>query len=677
MAEFVVDTDQGKVKVHIDLPIGAGPRVRNFLVDRALAENRFTLVPPSLAETTGEALRKIGTLAKDVGPSMLAIGRGGVAGAELGAPFGAAGVVAGAFGGAALGGILGRQGTNVLNAAIGQPSNESVGTTLKEGALTGLMAEAVGAPFRLFPGMTRGFAPPGQLAPVVPLSFPPMVSDPEPLRTLGVNAAKAHGIMLSAAEQSGNPLLRIMEALTMRGLTGARTFTQLGEQQTQKILAAGEQVSRPFGPLLDVETRANRFLTSLQAQIQRLKEQGNQIFNQLVQTAGPESRVNITPVVDTAAQIAGDRPLWASLQNQKLNAILTDVQASTIPPEALAVAKQVGLNPAVPGDLARLKQMMAASGRPFDQGPVTISLAQARNIRTALGDVAYPDRLQGTVTVDAPIAAARRLYGALNESLEAHAVATGTQELFEAANQFYRVTIGNLDANFYTALLSSNKNLAGFSKQMFNPRDPGLLLDARTVVSDEGWPLIQQQWWDDVFNGARTQSKTTGAAGFDGVKLAERVQRDAPLLPILFPPESVEAIKGLAQAARLASKTSKLTENDLMGILVGGGQLMTAASGVLNLVEGNVLKGAGELLTAAAPYFMAKAFTNPTTAGIMASMMKTGRVVPESLQWMAGYLAQGTVVKLRSPVPGLPAPESGGPAPAGPRLPEGPETTRE
>lgn len=662
MSEFIVETDQGKVKVNITLPVGAGPKERNDLVDQELTANRFTMVPPSLMDTTGEALQKIGNLAKDVGPSMYAIGRGAAAGAELGAPLGPWGMVGGAFGGAAIGGILGRQGTNVLNTLTGQPSPESPLTTISEGAKTGILAEALGVPFRLFPGMG-------------PPSFPAMVSNPEPLRTLGVNAAQAHGINLTAAEQSGNPFLRIGEAVAMRSLTGANTFIRTGEQQAQKILQAGGKVSSEFGPMLDVETRANRFMTALQGQVDNLKKQGEQMFEQLVKTAGPESRVDISAVVDTAKQIATDRPLWPSLQNSRLNAILKDIHASTIPPDALAIAKQMGLNPDIPSELATLKQVMAGVGKPFDTGPITVSLSQARNIRTALGDVAYPDRLAGTVTVDAPIAASRRLYGALNESLEAHATATGTKDLFDAANQFWHVSVGNLDSNFYSSLLSSNKNLAGFSRQLFNPRDPGLLMDAKTVVSNDGWKLIQQQWWDDVFNAAKTQSKTTGAAGFDGVKFAERVQAHNNLLPILFPPESVDAITGLAQAARLASKTSKLTENDLMGILVGGGQLMTAKSGLLNMVVGNVVKGAGEVATAGAPYFMAKAFTNPTTAGMLASMMKTGKVVPESLQWMVGYLMQGSVVNLRSPVPGLPAPAPAGPTPAGPTPPEGPAPT--
>ena len=675
MSEFIVETDQGKVKVNITLPVGSGPKERNDLVDQELAANRFTMVPPSLMDTTGDALAKVGNLAKDVGPSMLAIGRGGAAGAELGAPFGPVAMVGGALGGAALGGILGRQGTNVLNTLMGQPSQESPLTTIGEGAKTGIITEALGFPFRLFPGQTPGFALPGQIPAQLPVSFPPLVSDPEPLRTLGVNAARAHGINLSAAEQSGNPFLRIWEALTSRSLMGANTFTSTGEQQTQKIFQAGGKVSSEFGPMLDVETRANRFLTSLQGQIKNLKDQGSQLFEQLVRTAGPESRVDISALVETAGKIAADRPLWPSLQKYKLNAILKDIHASTIPPDALAVAKQMGLNPDVPGELATLKQVMAGVGKAFDTGPITVSLSQARHIRTALGDIAYPDALQGTVTVDAPVAAARRLEGAMHEALQNHADLTGTRNLFDAANQYRSITIGNLDSNFYASLLSSNKNLASWSKQLFNNRDPGMLLDAHTVVSDSGWKLIQQQWWDDVFNAAKTHSKTTGAAGFDGVKFAERVQAQSNIIPILFNPKSADAITGLAQATRLASKTSKLTENDLMGILVGGGQLMTAMTGAVNIVTGDVVKGAAEIATAAAPYFMAKAFTNPTTAGMLASMMKTGKIVPESLQWMVGYLTQASVVKLRSPVPGLPAPAPAGPPPEFPTSPAEPAPT--
>ena len=197
------------------------------------------------------------------------------------------------------------------------------------------------------------------------------------------------------------------------------------------------------------------------------------------------------------------------------------------------------------------------------------------------------------------------------------------------------------------------------SRQLFNPRDPGLLLDAKVITSPEGWKLLQQQYWDMVWNQPGVLTTTSaGTHGFNGMRFSEQLAKDASLLKILYTPEQVASIQSFASAARLASRSATLKEGDAMGIFVGMGQGYLAVRAIQNAVSGDVAEAVGNTAMVLAPYMVAKAVTNPTTAGMLASAFKHG-IMPstETLLWMGKFLAQAEAVRESGPKVSVPTPE--------------------
>lgn len=573
---------------------------RNDLIDQALAEGRYRLAPPTVGSSLKDLASGVGQLAVDYGPSMAAIGIGSARGAAAGAPMGPAGALAGGLGGAILGGIAGRGTTEVIHGLQGQPV-EPVTNTLVQGAKTGMEAEALGMPFRALQGVLGGAS-----------ATPWMVNTP---RVAAVNEAKARGIQLTTAETSGSPFFRTLESISERSLTGSTTMKRFAEKQAEQLIQSGEQTGLQFGPPIDATARSNRFVTALQGRISDLKSEANRLFEAYVNAAGPQSPVDLlNTVYPRVAEIRKSLPILPSLQNTKLT------------------------NPAGTGILDNLTALER-------QRIQTLPLEEVRNIRTALGDIAYPDRLAGTVIVDAPVAAARRLYGAFTDALQSNAVQTGTVPLLERANQFQKNVIGNInDSKFYSALLDNERSLTSLSKTLFNPRDPGVLLDAKTVVSPAGWKMLQQQYWDSVFSEATTVSEV-GTRGFQGGKFADRLLRDKPIIDILYTPEQAKEIRAFADVARLTQRTAKLAQNDVMGVMVGGGQLVIAGRGIGNVWQGDMAGAGIDAAALIAPWFAAKVFTSPTATQILSKAIQLGKVNPNTIAEIAKYATRAESIR--------------------------------
>lgn len=581
------------------VPLEASERLR--LINEKLDQSDYRLAPPTIGETTQEAASGLGRTLLEMGPTVVGIGLGATRGAAIGAPAGPLPAFLTGIGGAILGGITGRATTETGKALMGE-TPMPIPQQLYSGTKTALEAEAYGLPFRALGAMTSTIPLPG----VVPMA-PNTPSDLARLAT--ARAARARGIDLTAAEQSGNTILRLGEVISERSVTGAGTMRAFGEKQAGQLIGAGEKIGSEYGPATDIVTRSNRFLTAVQGRIDEMKSMASAMFEKYVQSAGPRSPVPLDPLFQTAFDIRGNLPLFQSLKNPKLT------------------------NPGGTGLLDEIQTLKA-------QGFTTLPLEEVRKLKTAIGDIAFPSRLEGSVTVDAPVAAARRLYGSLNEALKANATATNTLPLLQEANQFESQVIhGALDSRFYKSIVEGEKTLGSLGKTLFNVRDPQVLMDAKAVLNPEGWKLLQQHYWDETFT-PMVQTTEGGTKAFLGSKFADKVEKDLPVLKILYTPEQASAIQEFASIARLASRSSQLRQSDVMGILVGGGQVYLASRGLQNLLQGDIPEATFDAMGFVAPYFAAKVFTNPTTAQMLTSMIKRGAPVTEAATLLGQTVAR-------------------------------------
>jgi len=640
VAEFIVPTDKGKVRVNLGR-VPTNLKERNQLIDDALQSGNYTPVTPSAGEIVLEGgKRAMQTLGPVIAP-MAGIARGTVAGAPLGP--------AGMVGGAVLGGMAGFAANEAVDLgsrmATGQPpkpTSEVVSNVVLGGGRAGLESTPPGA---IAGGLAR--AAQGRMATDVLGGLGQatlgLVGSPQAIQFLAsrnveqasrqavMNSARAFGIELTAGEQAGTPMLRGIEAITSRSFFGSGSFRDIGLRQTDQAVKAAKGISdATTGPMLDTTTRSNRFLTALSARVDDLKKQAGDKFDQWLSTTGPETPVEIGSLVATAQGLKAQMPSTPSLRNSKLTAVLDDIARLDRP----ALGPQTDI-----------------LGQPIKR-PVPIS--ELRNIRTALGEIAYPDRLAGAAVSDVPIGQARQLYGAMTQALEETADRAGTLTMLKEANQFYKTSVADaLDSNFYKAILASEKQLGSFSKQLFNPRDPGLLMDAKATVSPAGWKMVQQQYFDDVFSEAIKEAPQDIVPMFLGQKFADRIQRDTNVLKVLFDPEQTKALGELAKVVRAAAPTMSVTRirdftTGAIGVFVQGGGAGAALSDMASQGVGaanTAMLGATTIM----PYVLGKALTDPTTSRIIAAAIREGRLDAQTGETVAKHLLRFTAADANQP----------------------------
>ena len=556
----------------------------------------YDWAPPTTGEMVTGLATGIGQFGAEVGPSLVGIGMGSARGAQYGAQFGPWGAAAGGLGGAMLGGIAGLAGTNLIDltrrAIQGEPQRAPLDVmqeTLVQGAKTGAEAELLGYPFRVAGAAWRG-------------------AEMSLEHAKALLAARANGIDLTMAETADRPFLRLAESITARHMTGAGPFEQMAVKQSKQMRGAFQAFGeREFGATLEAGGRSNRFLGLMKSRVNDLRSQAGQLFEQwIAQAGGPRTPVVLQPLYDAAYAIRMQQSVLPSVQNPKLVKML--------------------------GDIESLRS----------QGFKDLPLAQMKLLRTQLGEIGYPSPLAGAVTVDAPVAAARQLRKGLDVALTAHADATATRPLFDASNQLYSRIHRQFDNTLYRGLLSGDKTLGEFSRRLFNARDPGLLIDAKAAVTDDGWKLLQQQYWDDVFTSSRV-ALPSGGHGFNGAKFADRIARDQNVLKHLVGPEQLEAINDFASATQLAARANTISASNAMGIFVGGGDLVAIAGVPALLATGHPIAAAGTAVSAAAvPYFFAKVMTNPSAARMVGNWFSRGRIEPGGLERVMRFLATAT-----------------------------------
>jgi len=454
--------------------------------------------------------------------------------------------------------------------------------------------------------------------------------------------AKGMGVELTAAEMTGSRVLTVGENIAKRSL-GAGAYEAFGQRQAQQLVTASEG---RFGVTLhearQTLTRSDRFLNVLKAMREDFKADARVFFNRYAEsvggvqsTLGPDDLPNLFEMATEIRRV--HRLRWSELQNTKLGGILKNIfnMQKAMKPRAVmskdaevVIRKAMGLEPTEPIDPRWLENnpQFAQLVREVKPGKLP-TLEKIRENHTALGELAFPDRAEGAITVDAPVAAARRLWGAMSADLEAHAAkAGGPQALanLKQANEFYSVKLDALDTGMYKQLLAANKDLPAYSKRLFNPHDPGILRDAMKQLTPEGKALIQQQYVDDILVSSRVVNELPGGGlGFDGTSFANRLGRDRRVLDLLYTPEQVKGIMELGEVARLAATTSHPASGELVGILIASGQGSAIASGLIQGKPGRAMLGF-------APYGLAKIFTNPTATKFLVNTIKginTGRNV--------------------------------------------------
>lgn len=668
MAEFRVPTDTGDVLVDL-AKIPTDLKARNEAIDAELTAGRYRAAQPSMLDTTLNAAKAVGQTAGPYVAPLAGIGVGAARGATMGAPFFPPfGAFAGGVGGAMLGGITGTAanaaadlGRRTVTGEPPRPTLDVLRDVVGGGAKMGLESTPPGLVASGAYDLSQGNLMHGAMK----MGFAAM---PGVGRFLGSNedaglalvreatnkAARAWGVEMSAAQQSGKPMLRGADAFIQRSFGGSGVYQNLGARQNEQMLGATQEVGENLtGKSLDQMTRNNRFMTALEGRVTDLKKQADQMFGDYIKIAGPASPVDVTTMVTAAQKMLGEMPKTPSLQNGRLKSVLSDIVAlgQPIPPT-------VATSP-ITDPFGRAIQTVTNPG-----GPQITTLQELRRIRTALGDIAFPDSLNGAVVTDVPIGAARHLYGTMTGALEQHAAAQGPQvaaKLAEA-NQFYKTVVQGFDGKFYAGILASEKRLGQFSNQLFNPRDTGMLMDAKTATTPEGFKMIQQQYWDDVFSpAAKGAIKETDAGSMLlGKQFGDRIARDQNVLKVLFDAEGVKAINELAGIARTVESTMSLTRSRAFTTgMMGYFQAAGAGGAITSMAtQGPGLGNVGSLVAnTTVPFLLGHAFTNPTTARMIAAAAKHGSISAETGETVARYLLKFTAIGRNQSSVNVPVPE--------------------
>lgn len=589
--------------------------------------------------------------ALNVAGMTLGAARGAPAGAALGAaggPLGmAAGGLAGGIGGAALGGMLGASANNILDRPTPQQGLTNIWTGARQGAesqvLGGMLGAGAGA--ALGRGGRAYYGAQGLGIPSAALGGAPALTGA--VRGGLVDKAKSMGVSLSAAEQTGNPLFNFAEQIAGRSATGQSAMQPFAEQQAGQMIGTGQRVAQDItGPPMDVMARNNRFVKMIQGSLADAKDEGNRLYGEAYSAIGLTTPTNADHTIAVAQALKAELP---TVRGEPVKGFglgqLDDLVSKILPADTMSGVQQAFLKQ-YPGSTVQsgITQLQGPAMQPA-QG---LTIGELRKLQTALGPMAFPDKFAGAATVDSAVARnARRLWGAIGDDIQATAGSNPqAKALLENAKQYWKVQVQGFDAPFYADLLASEKNLSGLTSRLFNRNDPGILLDAKKVVTPDGWKLIQQQYWDDIFNASLT-NREGGIMGFDGKKFADRIlnSKEQRLQNVLFDPEAASAIRDFAKVSQLTSRTSLPRDNQLMGFLVTMGQTSVASHGVYRAMTGGSAEAAASGLGEAAismlgPYMMGKIMTNPTSARILANAYKTGTLTPETAAALTRYMVR-------------------------------------
>ena len=564
---------------------------------------------------------------------------GAARGAMAGAPLGFPGMVIGAGLGGMAGGGVNVLGTDILRGMEGQPPLTTMQalTEMGEQGIAGMGGQVLGTAMagglRLLKGGTTK------------------------LRQIAANAAKNLGVELTAAEQTGSRAMTVAENLTKRSL-GAGPFDAMGRRKSMQAIGAAENIVGPLPEAAQSSLRSNKFMGLMEKLREGFKERASNAFRAYERAVGgPQQELTedmLPSFFATTAELEGGQSILPALRSGKMGALYEQIKefragmTSSIrvkPQHEAAIRKLMGLRPDEPLDAANLPIF---SNPQFAQFLETVpaklpTLAQIRQIRSDLGELAFPPH----GVTDPASAPAARLWGALADDLEAHAAARGGLALLQESNQMYRVDLAQLDKKIYANLLAGAKSLPDVSKTLFNPRSQDVLLDAKSILTEDGWKMIQQQYADDVFLGSNfLVPLETGGWGVKGRALGDRLIRDRRVLEVLHPPETVKALMEFAEVVKIADPMSSIMRGDIVGLFISAGQGAAIATGVGLMAGGNIAGGAISTALALVPYGFSKLATSPLGIKLLTNTIKAanagrGYLSSELTQTLAHLAAKG------------------------------------
>lgn len=495
------------------------------------------------------------------------------------------------------------------------------------------------------------------------------------------------GIHLTAAQQSGSPFLESAEALMQRTGGGAGAYRKFATAQNEQAMAAQQNlVQQATGSALtDAATRGNRFGMLLREQFEKMKRLGRNKEAEFYREADAASPVVLAELETQARALRAEQPSLPSLRNSRLDSIIDDILGIKPKVELTRQEGAVFGAPDIPqsmsaGRTGAAAAELAGGQRPLDlgqvgqrrssfqnempglpgsgnptlgaaenlvtgraitpAGPVTAeasrvrTLADVRRIRTALGEMAFPSR--GAIP-DVPQAQAQQLWAATTRDLDAFAAGHINPQVvpkWQEAREYTSRLHSTADGTWYAHLLDDKRSLADASRQLFNPRDQTMLRDAKVMTSDDGWKLIQQQWFDDVLS--TTTRKVPAGEMVLGKQFADRVARDRAVIKELFDPETAQAIGELGDVMRTAESTMSVTRNRAFTTALV--ELFQARGLFRALSETSPVVGVAKASTMiAAPWALSQAMMHPTTARMIAGAARNKTLGPETAQSVVDY----------------------------------------
>ena len=675
MAVLPVTLEDGRT---VYITIAKVPIALKDRITAAQAEidlGRFSDTPPESMSIIPRTTLAMGRAAVDAALPTAGALFGAARGAQLGAPLGPWGLAAGGAAGAIVGGITGMAGREAVDLgsriATGtppRPTGDVMMDVFGGGAKYGLESTPPGAVVGGIEQMMSGNTGMGLLQATsgaigLPQT-PRLLGQAARATTAGVKtAAEKMGVDLTAAEISGSPFLKSVEAVLQRSGGGQGSFVRLGQRQNAQAQAAERNlIEQTTGRALeDAALRNNDFAKLVKHRFNAAKRARDFKEARFAREAGPGSPVDLKGSDAVFRAIRAEMPAVPSLVNTKLANIIEDYIAlgrgkKIVTSEGL-IASPVNITQAQSASRTTAAAKELSAGRPpLDFGQVgqrrssfqnempeplasgnptlraaenllagravtptvpptteatkTLPLAEVRRNRTALGELAFPSN--GAVP-EVPQAQAQRLWASLTDDLNAFAeshVNAAVQPAWQEATEFTRRLHKLTGENWYKSLIADTKDLTEVSAQLFNPRNQKVLQDAKVMTSAEGWKLIQQQYFDDVFT--KTTRGTADLGDMElGRQFADRIRQDRAVIRELLPPEQAVALTELAEALYRAEPTMSVTRSRAF------------TTGLMTYFQlAHVVASAGS--TIALPWLLSKALTNPTTARMIAGAAKDG-----------------------------------------------------
>jgi hypothetical protein len=99
---------------------------------------------------------------------------------------------------------------------------------------------------------------------------------------------------------------------------------------------------------------------------------------------------------------------------------------------------------------------------------------------------------------------------------------------------------------------------------------------------------------------------------------------------------------------RLVGERGQPSYSDLMGVMVGGGQVLIAGRGLQNALTGDIMGLGTNVAELSAPYFAAKVFTSPSATNYLTKMLRTGKTGAQNVAELARLAARSEAIRMNN-----------------------------